>query len=245
MSQFTFKPIDPRGDLVGTISHALQTPLTAIKGFIELVAEGDAGPVTDTQREFLQIAACNSEKLGILIHDVLEVNLLHSSRFDARREPLELASILADVVTRFRVIAQSKGLTFREDVRNLPQILGDGARLVQVFSNLMSNAIMYTPQGEVGIQARPCVGGVEVIIHDTGIGLEPEEQAQLFTRLFRGRNPLVVEAGGSGLGLVIAKAIVERHAGTIELVSRPGEGTRCRVMLPMSRPDASGSADLT
>jgi signal transduction histidine kinase len=135
-------------------------------------------------------------------------------------------------------LAQSKGLTFREDVQQLPRISGDGRRLVQVFSNLVSNAIKYTPRGEVGIRAAASPGGVEVTIHDSGIGLNPEEQTQLFTRFFRGRSPVVTEAGGTGLGLVIAKAIIERHEGTIKVESHVGQGSRFMVTLPVSQAES-------
>jgi PAS domain S-box-containing protein len=228
-----------KDDFVGTVSHELRTPLTAIRGFIELVADGEAGPVTDTQREFLQIAARNSDKLGVLINDLIDMNLIESQRLEIQLEPLELASVLADVASTFRAIAQLKGLAFRENVASLPQVLGDSGRLVQVFSNLISNAIKYTPRGEVGIQAVVTDAGVEVTVHDTGIGLSREEHAQLFTRFFRGRSSVVTEAGGTGLGLVIAKAIVGRHDGKIDVESRPGEGSRFRVTLPAWVPDAA------
>jgi len=231
-----------KDDFIGTVSHELRTPLTAIRGFIELVADGEAGPVTDTQREFLQIAARNSDKLGVLINDLIDMNLIESRRMEIKLQPLDLASVLSDVATTFTVMAESKGLVFRHEVQPLPPMTGDSGRLVQVFSNLVSNAIKYTPRGAVGIQAAPCPGGAEVIIHDTGIGLTPEEQAQLFTRFFRGRSPVVIEAGGTGLGLVIAKAIVERHAGTIQVESKVGEGTRFRVRLPNNPAAASAPA---
>ena len=223
-----------KDDFVGTVSHELRTPLTAIRGFIELVADGEAGPVNDTQREFLQIAGRNSDKLGVLINDLIDMNLIESRRLDIRRGPLDLTEVLSDVASTFRTMAQSKGLTFREDLQPLPRISGDGRRLVQVFTNLVSNAIKYTPRGEVGMRAAQCQSGVEVIIYDSGIGLTPEEQSQLFTRFFRGRSPVVTEAGGTGLGLVIAKAIIERHEGTIKVESQEGKGTRFLVTLPAS-----------
>jgi PAS domain S-box-containing protein len=223
-----------KDDFVGTVSHELRTPLTAIRGFIELVADGEAGPVTETQREFLQIAARNSDKLGVLINDLIDMNLIESRRLDIRRGPLDLTEVLSDVASTFRTMAQSKGLAFREEVQQLPRIYGDGRRLVQVFSNLVSNAIKYTPGGEVGISAAPGEHGVEVTVHDSGIGLTLDEQAQLFTRFFRGRSPVVTEAGGTGLGLVIAKAIIERHEGTIKVESQVGKGTRFVVTLPAS-----------
>lgn len=221
-----------KDDFVGTVSHELRTPLTAIKGFIELVADGDAGPVSDTQREFLRVAARNSDRLGVLINDLIDMNLIESERLEVRLEPLDLRTVLSDVAATFRTMAQTKGLTFREDVGDLPKVMGDSARLVQVFSNLVSNAIKYTPRGEVGIAAKAGGSGVEVTIHDSGIGLTREEHAQLFTRFFRGQSSVVAEAGGTGLGLVIAKAIVERHNGAIDVESRPGEGSRFRVTIP-------------
>lgn len=220
-------------EFVATVSHELRTPLTAIKGFIELVADGDAGPISESQREFLAIAARNSDKLGLLINDLLDMNLIEAQRLEIQVEPANLTSVLADVAATFRVLAQSKGLAFKEEVAGLPEIYGDAPRLVQVFSNLVSNSIKYTPQGEVGIRATTIDGGVEVVVHDSGIGLTPDEQKQLFTKFFRARNRVVAESGGTGLGLVIAKAIVERHRGSIHVESSAGQGTRFRVVLPV------------
>ena len=221
-----------KDDFVGTVSHELRTPLTAIKGFIELVADGEAGPLTDPQREFLQIASRNTDRLGNLINDLLDVNQIEAQRLEISTEPIDLRAVLDDVAATFRPMAEAKGLSFTENIGRLPSILGDGPRLVQVFSNLVSNAIKYTPSGEVGIHARVARNGVEVVVHDTGIGLSKDEQAQLFTKFFRARNPIVADSGGTGLGLVIARAIVEKHKGTIEVASVVGAGTRFRVVLP-------------
>jgi PAS domain S-box-containing protein len=231
-----------KDEFVGTVSHELRTPLTAIKGFIELVLDGDAGPVLDTQREFLEVAARNADRLGALINDILDVSRIESQRLEIRTEPTDLVAVLEDVMSTFRVMAHNKGLTLRQDVAGLPKVTGDAPRLVQVFSNLVSNAIKYTPKGEVGIKAIATGAGVEVVVYDSGIGLTPEELSQLFTKFFRGQNPVVAESGGTGLGLVIAKAIVEKHQGTIDVESRPGEGTRFRVVLPVAPQDAAQSA---
>jgi PAS domain S-box-containing protein len=227
-----------KDEFLGTVSHELRTPLTAIKGFIELMADGDAGPINDMQREFLEIAARNSDRLGVLINDLLDMSRIESQRLAIRTDPIDLAAVLAEVAATFRVQAYTKGLTFREQVTQLPKVPGDSARLVQVFNNLISNAIKYTPKGEIGLRAAPIEGGVEVIVHDSGIGLTKEERAQLFTRFFRGRNPVVTESSGTGLGLVIAKAILERHGGTIGVQSEPGQGTSFRVVLPACPQDA-------
>jgi PAS domain S-box-containing protein len=222
-----------KDDFVGTVSHELRTPLTAIKGFIELVVDGDAGPLTESQREFLQIASRNTDRLGTLINDLLDVNQIESDLLEIRCEETDLNAVLDDVSTTFRAMAQAKGLEFHYRIDRLPRLTGDAPRLVQVFSNLVSNAIKYTPAGEIGIRARAEAEHVIVEIFDSGIGLTVAEQAQLFTKFFRGRNPLVVESGGTGLGLVIAKAIVEKHQGSIEVESRPEHGTKFKVTLPI------------
>jgi PAS domain S-box-containing protein len=231
-----------KDEFVGTVSHELRTPLTAIKGFIELVLDGDAGPLPDTQREFLEVAARNADRLGSLINDILDVSRIESQSLEIHVEPTDLAAVLEDVMATFRVMAHTKGLTLRKEVADLPKVLGDASRLVQVFCNLLSNAIKYTPKGEVGIRAGVSPRGVEVIVHDSGIGLTPEDQSQLFTKFFRGRNPVVSESGGTGLGLVIVKAIVEKHGGTIDVESRPGEGTCFRIVLPVAPQATAESA---
>jgi PAS domain S-box-containing protein len=229
-----------KSDFVGTVSHELRTPLSAIKGFLELVVDGEAGPINETQREFLDIAVRNSNRLGALINDLLDMSRIESDRLEMRSEPVDLAAVLADVGATFRHEAYTKGLVFREEVPELPLVRGDKARLIQVFCNLVSNAIKYTPKGEIGIRAAPVGDGVEVIVYDSGIGLTPQERAQLFTKFFRGSNPVVTDSRGTGLGLVIAKAILQGHNATIDVESRPSEGTQCRVVLPLSGRSAAG-----
>jgi PAS domain S-box-containing protein len=229
-----------KSDFVATVSHELRTPLSAIKGFLELVVDGEAGPINETQREFLDIAVRNSNRLGALINDLLDMSRIESDRLEMRSEPVDLVAVLADVGATFRHEAYTQGLVFREAVPPLPLVRGDKARLIQVFCNLVSNAIKYTPKGEIGIRAAPVADGVEVIVHDSGIGLTPQERSQLFTKFFRGSNPVVTESRGTGLGLVIAQAILQAHKATIDVESRPGEGSQFRVVLPLSDRSAAG-----
>jgi signal transduction histidine kinase len=225
---------------VGTVSHELRTPLSAIKGFLELVVDGEAGPINETQREFLDIAVRNSDRLGALINDLLDMSRIESDRLEMKSGPVDLAAVLADVGATFRHEAYTKGLVLREEVPELPLVRGDKSRLIQAFCNLVSNAIKYTPKGEIGIRAAPAGDGVEVIVYDSGIGLTPQERTQLFTKFFRGSNPVVTESRGTGLGLVIAKAILQAHNASIDVESRPGEGTRFRVVLPVNGRAATG-----
>jgi CheY-like chemotaxis protein/anti-sigma regulatory factor (Ser/Thr protein kinase) len=228
-----------KDEFVATVSHELRTPLTALRGHIELVLDGDAGPVTDLQRRFLEIATQGADRLGALINDLLDVARIEAGKVQLRRELVDLAEVLREVAATFRNEAERRGLTLRENLGSLPPLVGDRARLVQVFGNLVSNAIKYTTKGEVAIEARPVYGAVEVLVRDTGIGMAPENQRQLFTRFYRGRDPAGPDPGGTGLGLVIAKGIVEGHGGTIAVESERGAGTTLRVALP------AGGGELT
>jgi PAS domain S-box-containing protein len=221
-----------KDEFVATVSHELRTPLTALRGHVELVLDGDAGPVTDLQRRFLQVATQSADRLGALINDLLDVAKIEAGRVQLRRELVDLGAVVREVAATFRMEATRRGLAFQEELAELPRVVGDRDRLIQVFGNLVSNAIKYTPAGVVGVSARPTYGAVEVVVHDTGVGMTPEEQRQLFTKFFRSRDRRGHDPGGTGLGLVIAKGIVEGHGGTLAVESEPGVGTRFRVALP-------------
>jgi CheY-like chemotaxis protein len=167
-----------------------------------------------------------------LINDLLDVAKIEAGRVQLRKELVDLGGVLQEVASTFRIEATRHHLVFREEFGELPAVVGDRDRLIQVFGNLVSNAIKYTPAGEVGLSARPVYGAVEVVVHDTGVGMTDEEQRQLFTKFFRSRDRSGPDPGGTGLGLVIVKGIVEGHGGTLAVESAPGVGTRIRVTLP-------------
>ena len=221
-----------KDEFLATVSHELRTPLTAIRGHLELVLDGEAGPVTKLQQEFLHIATQNTDRLGALINDLLEVEKIEAGKMQIREEPVDLAAVLRDVAATFRLEAERKGLAFHEAIADRLVVIGDRDRLIQVFANLVSNAIKYTADGDVGVRAGRRDGRVTVVVHDTGTGISPEDRAQLFTKFFRSQDSAVRDAGGTGLGLVIAKAIVERHGGSIDVESEKGAGTRFTVVLP-------------
>jgi PAS domain S-box-containing protein len=230
-----------KDEFVATVSHELRTPLTALRGHVELVLDGDGGPVTELQKRFLQVATQSADRLGALINDLLDVAKIEAGRVQLRKELVDLDGVLREVSATFQVEATRRGLAYREELAELPPIVGDRDRLIQVFVNLVSNAIKYTRAGEVGVSARPVYGAVEVVVHDTGIGMSPEEQRQLFTKFFRSRDRMGPDPGGTGLGLVIVKGIVEGHGGTLAVESAPGAGTRVRVGLPAVGQSGAGA----
>ena len=134
-----------KDEFVATVSHELRTPLTALRGHVELVLDGDGGPVTELQRRFLEVATQSADRLGALINDLLDVAKIEAGRVQLRKELVDVGSVLREVAATFRIEATRRGLAFREDLAELPATVGDRDRLIQVFGNLVSNAIKYAP----------------------------------------------------------------------------------------------------
>lgn len=219
-------------DFVSTVSHELRTPLTAINGHLELVIDGDAGPINDLQHRFLDVARVNTTRLAALINDVLDVEQMGADKIELRHEPVDLADVITKVAETFRLEAEAKGLAFRMLAPAGLAVVGDRDRLIQVVSNLVSNAIKYTTTGEVGVAGEAAGSGVDIIVSDTGPGISAEDRGRLFDKFFRSDQRVVRKAGGTGLGLFIAKGIVDRHGGSIVVETAPGVGTKFRVHLP-------------
>lgn len=225
-----------KAEFLSTVSHELRTPLTSIGGYVKLLGSGDCGPVTDSQREFLGIIDTNVDRLSNLINDLLDVERMDAGKVELQREPQDLASILKECVTTFGVLARQKGLelSFFFPPGNLT-VVGDHDRLVQVFMNLVSNAIKYTSQGSVHVEVEKNDYAVVIRIRDTGVGLSDEDREKLFQKFYRARSSVAHAERGTGLGLVIARKIVEAHNGTITVESELSKGTTFSVTLPLSK----------
>ncbi|MFN4217970.1 MAG: PAS domain S-box protein [Candidatus Bipolaricaulia bacterium] len=227
-----------KSEFISTVSHELRTPLTSIKGYVDLVLAGDVGPLTPEQKEFLTIVAQNTTRLTELINDLLEIERLESGRIEFEFTELDLEEVLQSVARSLKVAAEQKDLEFVTEIASGLKVRGDRERLAQVFLNLLSNAIKYTPAGTVELKAYREDDSVVVAVRDTGIGLSESDLQKLFQKFFRSDNPYVRKVGGTGLGLSIAKAIVERHHGTITVTSALGQGSTFTVRLPaLARPE--------
>lgn len=224
-----------KSEFISTVSHELRTPLTSIRGYVDLVLDGDAGPVTGEQREFLQLVSISTVRLSNLINDLLDVERIESGRIEMRKAPLDVAGILQYVTRSFQVTAQNKGLQLHLEIDGpLPTIESDGDRVTQVFMNLVSNAIKYTREGEVRLQAGHVGSNLVIAVSDTGIGIAKENLPRLFQRFFRVDSEQTRRVSGAGLGLAITRAILGRLGGSIEVQSEPGKGSTFTVFLPVS-----------
>lgn len=220
-----------KNDLVATVAHELRTPLTSLRMAAHLLAEGVAGPLTERQADLLQAARDDCERLQGIVDDLLDLSRVQSGRLDLRLRPVAARALVEAAHADQRLLAEERGLAFEvEEPCAEGTVLADPDRVRLVLANLTANALRYTPAGgRVTLRARPDDGGVRFGVADTGPGIAPEHIAHLFERFYRVPGS---PEGGAGLGLFIAKEIVEAHGGRIGVESTLGEGTTFWFILP-------------
>ena len=211
--------------LVSTVSHQLKTPLTSIRMALYLLLDDKLGPLAPKQEELLVAAREDCDRLNTIVQDLLDIARIQSGRIQMDTGPVNAAALAMDALEPFKVQAQGRGVTLKVSLPdNLPDVQADATRMPHVFANLLSNAIKYTrPGGSVTVSARADEDVVWYSVSDTGSGIAPEHLPQVFEQFYR-----VPDQGtttGAGLGLAIAKEIVEAHAGTIHAESAVGAGS--------------------
>src|SRR5215831_11713904 len=221
-----------KSEFVSMVSHELRTPLTSIQGYAELMLEDEQ--ITEEQRESLTLVKKNADRLLGLINDLLDLSRIEAGRLDLHRTSLDLACLIPEVARSLRPLIEAKRQQLKLDLGDaLPAVWADANRVTQILTNLISNAHKYTlVDGSITVAARPDDGFVRVDVSDTGIGLSPEDQAQLFTKYFRAHDRLSQATSGTGLGLVITRLLVELHGGRITVSSAPGQGSTFSFSLP-------------
>jgi signal transduction histidine kinase len=223
-----------KDEFISLVSHELRTPLTSIRGYVELLLDEEG--LDEEQRRFLAVVDRNSERLLELVSDLLFLAQVDAGKLTFELGPVDLEELVAECVESALPAAAAKGVAVASTIDHLPALDGDRARLAQVLDNLISNAIKFTPAGgrvEVRLAAADDTAVLEV--EDTGLGLREDELARLFERFFRSSRATEHAIPGTGLGLTIAKTIVERHGGRIALESAVDVGTTVRVELPLSQ----------
>lgn len=223
-----------RLEVVSNISHDLRTPLTALRGYLEtlLIKEGQLTP--QEQREYLQIATRHSERLAKLIGELFDLGRLDSGEVQVDREPFSLGELVQDVVQQYQLVAQQKALQLQALLSaDLPFVYADIALIERVLDNLLENALRYTPEGGLVTLGLTAQGDqIEVRIADTGSGIRQEDLPHIFQRFYRVPGQ-PEKLGRAGLGLAIAKRILELHGSAIEVQSVLSEGTSFTFRLPI------------
>lgn len=231
-----------RKDFVANVSHELRTPLTSIKGYIEALLDG-AKDDPETSAQFLNIILKQSDRLNLILEDLLQLSKIESGQVQFRREPLHIQSVIERTLATIKPLADKKGhrlLSFVDD--DLPTVIGDEDRLIQILSNLLDNAVKYTPEkGIITVAAHPVsddagqpamTTAVELSVTDTGMGIPEIDRPRVFERFYRVDKARSREFGGTGLGLAIVRHIVEGLGGRVWVEGNTPTGSRFVVRLP-------------
>jgi len=222
-----------KDEFVSTVSHEFKTPLTTITGFLSVMLDGEAGPVTEQQLKFLQIAKSAAKRLAVLVSDLLDLSRLESgARMDLR--PLDLAEMVTQSVENHQPAAVEGGKTLVWSPPSVfPRAVGDERWLGLVVDNLVSNALKFTrPGGRVAIETRDKGEFLMVSVADDGIGIPPQDREKIFERFYRASNRGEVNAPGTGLGLAIAREVISKHGGKIWFDSELGKSTTFHFVVP-------------
>ncbi len=224
-----------KDEFISMASHQLRTPLTTIKGYLSMMLEGDAGRMTAAQKEFAGYAFGSSERMVNLISDLLNVSRLSAGRFLIQTKPTDVVQMVADEVRQLQSHAAAKGiqLVFEKPSPSFPLVELDENKTRQVIMNFIDNAIYYTQVGSVKVSLRQAGDQVRLEVRDTGIGVPEAEKKKLFTKFFRAGNAQEVRPDGTGLGLYLAKRVVEDQDGTIIFESTEGKGSVFGFELPL------------
>lgn len=228
-----------KSDFVATVSHELRTPLTAIRGSLGLVAGGLAGPLPDKAAELISIAHKNSERLVLLVNDILDMEKIESGSMEFRLQEMDLVRLVEQAVEANHPYAEQFGaaIALKLDVDMAP-VQADPDRLMQVLGNLLSNACKFSPRGGlVELRLRREGKAARIEVADQGPGIPEDFRPRMFERFAQADTSDARKRGGTGLGLSICKAIVERLGGEIGFSCPPQGGTVFHVRLPLVRPD--------
>ena len=234
-----------KSDFVATASHELREPLTSVRGYADLLLQEVVGPLNPTQRKFVEKTQHNTMRMSELVDDLIDVCEISPGLTTVHPQATEVTEIIAASTVSVQELVEEKKLTVTFSLQEgLPPVMADPNALKKIVVNLLDNACKYTPEGgEIRVQAEVRADGqggtatdryILISVQDSGVGIPAEEQRKIFERFYRVENPLMVEAGGAGLGLTVAKALVEAHQGRIWVESEPGQGSTFRVALPVA-----------
>ena len=222
---------------VAKVSHELRTPLVAIEKSISLLLTRATGPLSDNQEQFLSIADRNLKRLARLINDLLDLSKLEAGKMQMKMEPCSIGRNIDESIDGLLNWANTKSINFERNIqKDLPEIMFDSDRMIQVLTNLIGNAVKFTPvNGVITVAAALQEDYVEVSIADTGIGIPPESLGKVFDKFYQVGERTATDISGTGIGLSIAKEIVEIHGGRIWVESDQGRGARFIFTLPLRR----------
>jgi two-component sensor histidine kinase len=229
-----------KSEFVSVASHELRTPLAAIKNAVQLILTGKTGAINETQVKFLSMAERNINRLMNILNDLLSLSRIESGKMTMKFEDLDLRGLIEFIHSSFKTQTDGKSIRLQMELPpKVPTVYADREKLEQVLTNLMGNAIKFTPEGgEIVISAKPYDGNgshMAVSVKDTGAGIPADQLDKIFEKFHQVEGSLQRSVGGTGLGLAIAKGLVEAHQGKIFVESEVGKGSRFTFTLPISQ----------
>jgi len=229
-----------KSEFVSVASHELRTPLTTIKNAVQLVLERKTGEINETQANFLTMAKKNINRLTNILNDLLDLSRIESGKLGMKFEELDLQGSIDFVLSSLRPQADGKLVHLEMEVpKDLPFVYGDREKVEQILTNLIGNAIKFTPEGGKVVVSAKLKDGVKntvgVSVRDNGIGIPEHQMEKVFEKFHQLKSPLHHSTSGTGLGLAIAKGLVEAHQGRIWVESEVGKGSTFTFTLPLSR----------
>jgi signal transduction histidine kinase len=231
-----------QSEFIDFVAHELKQPMTAILGYTKMLLMGIGGELTDNQRQFVQVIDSNATRMGKLVNDLLEISRLEAGRVSLNLAPVHLERILEETIAQARSEIEGRQHTVEvEFPEGLPPVRGDRERLLQILSNLVSNAYMYTPNGGtlcIAVQEDAASEGTQahlrVSVSDTGIGLSSRELAQLGQPFYRADHDLVHAQWSTGLGLAITRHLIALHGGELSVESEVDKGSTFSFTVPLA-----------
>ncbi len=234
---------EAKTEFISVVSHELKSPMTTIRGYTNLLISENFGSINASQTQFLQTMQTNMEQMTRLISDLEDISRIEAGQLYLNTQAVRVQELVNEVLQSTLTQIEEKEQTLDLDIQaDLPQVIGDRTRLMQIFTNLISNAYKYTPEnGRISIHARQTMETnghnqpkpmVHVTVEDTGMGIREEDQEAIFTKFFRGNDEEVLKIKGTGLGLNITKNLVELHNGRIWFESKHRRGTTFHVVIP-------------
>ena len=234
-----FKQLDEmKSDFVNMVAHELRSPLVSIRQQESVLLEGLVGPLQEKQQEFLKKGVKKIDQLLELINDLLDIAKIEAGKHIQRQVPTDIEQVIKETLSLMEPRAREQGVILARSCQNMRPVYADPKSIEEIFNNLVTNAINYSPDGgQVTVTAEGLGEYMEIKVSDTGVGIDPEELPKIFDKFYRVKHAKTRQVMGTGLGLAIVKGVVESHNGTIDVESVPNKGTTFRILLPVIKED--------
>jgi len=230
-----FKQLDEmKSDFVNMVAHELRSPLVSIRQQNSVLLEGIAGPLQEKQLDLLGRGIKKIDSLLKLINDLLDIAKIEAGKAVRYQVPIDIGQVIEEMVALMEPRAKKQDINLSYSCKDLKPVKADPKSIQEIFNNLITNAINYSPDtGQILVSAQGLGEYIEIKIMDTGVGIPPEELPKIFDKFYRVKHPKTRQVMGTGLGLSIVKGVVEAHHGTIDVESTPDKGTTFRILLPV------------